>query len=145
MATPTPYDKDFHQWSLDQAKYLRTGAYNYLDTEHLIEEIESLSNSDQRAMESHFVVILLHLLKQKYQPEKKTRSWELSIKASRKKANRILSKNPSFKRFLGQWREEAYEDAIIAASVETGLEEKTFPKECPWTIDEILGQQNEHV
>lgn len=136
----TPYEKDFHQWSLDQAKFLRTGAYNYLDMENLIEEIESLSNSDQRAVESHFTVILLHLIKQKFQSEKRTRSWELSIKASRLKANRLMKKNPSFKRFLNQWRQEAYDDAIVAACAETGLDEKIFPKECPWSIEEILGE-----
>lgn len=136
----TPYEKDPHQWSLEQSKYLRTGAFNYLDMENLIEEIESLSNTDKRAVESHLTVILMHMLKQKFQPEKQTRSWELSIKASRKKANRILSKNPSFKRFLNEWREEAYEDALIAASAETGLEEKIFPKECPWKIEEILNE-----
>lgn len=132
------YEKDFHAWSLEQANYLRLGNIARLDMDHLIEEIETLSNSDKKSMVSYLCNYFLHMLKVKYQPQKYTRSWDTSIKLSLIKAKRILKKYPSFKPLLKEFMQEAYEDSRYEASRETGLELEIFPEECPWTLEEIL-------
>ena len=134
----TAYNKDYHAWSQEQAHLLRSHAFQKLDIEHLAEEIETLSNSDKRALESYLTILLVHLLKIEYQAQKRTRSWDLSIKHSKHKVNKILKANPSFRRLLPEFLKEAYFSARLEAAYETGLEEKTFPKKCPWQLEELL-------
>ena len=81
--TTTTYDADFYQWTQQQADLLRQGALSALDTENLAEEIESMGKSGQRAVESDLRDILLHLLKWRYQPERRGNSWRLSIRDGR--------------------------------------------------------------
>src|SRR5438128_2161639 len=80
------YDKDFYKWTRNQASYLKKKDFAHLDIENLVEEIESLGRSDKRALRSHLIILLLHLLKAKYQHEmqKNTHSWEASIKNARR-------------------------------------------------------------
>lgn len=36
------YDQDFYQWTIEQANLLKAGALSQLDSENLIEEVESM-------------------------------------------------------------------------------------------------------
>ena len=131
------YEKDFHEWSIEQANLLKNGDYDHLDFENLIEEIESLGKSDKRSLESCISLLLMHLLKIKYQPERHTRSWDITVGKTKTKILRLIKKNPSFKRFIPEIMHESYEDARKDASYETNLDIKKFPKKCPWTFEEI--------
>ena len=75
------YEIDFFNWTFHQAKLLKKRAFSELDIENLIEEIESLGRSDRRALRSQVVRLLMHMLKQSYQPEGQgnSRSWAGSI------------------------------------------------------------------
>jgi len=130
---------DYCEWVTSQVEFLRKGELMSLDIQHLIEEIESLGNSERRALESHLENILMHMLKVKYQPEKHTRSWDLSIKESRYRANRVLKHNPSLKRELMELSDSAYFSARLRAEQETGLDESDFPEIREWNLDQILG------
>lgn len=132
------YEKDFHAWSLEQANYLRLGNIDRLDMENLIEEIETLSAPDKRALKSFIKKLLSHLLKKKYQPNKYTSSWEHTIKNCRNEIDDILNENPSFKRFLPEYFSVSYKRAREEAAFETGLELNTFPEKCPWNIKDVL-------
>ena len=134
------YDKVFCEWSSSQAFLLRNKEIEQLDFENLIEEIESLGASDQRAFTSYLARILQHLLKVKYQPNKKTKSWDRSIKLYRSQSMRILKKNPSFKNMIPEFFSDAYQMGCLEAAKETGLDIETFPEECEWTIEEVLGE-----
>ena len=132
------YEKDFYKWTRAQASALKKHDIESLDFENLIEEIESLGKSDKRSLRSQFVVLLMHLLKTKYQPKKKTASWDESIRNAKLEIELILEDSPSLKRFLHGVIENAYNLAVRKASVETGLAENTFPDKCPWTKDELF-------
>ena len=136
----TLYETDFSAWAIDQADHLRRKEFNMLDFDHLVEEIETLGISDQRALKSHMANVLTHLLKKKYQPNKCTKSWIDSIDAARDEVRFLLKKNPSFNRLLPEFLPLSYKTARVKAFQETGLETDTFPKECPWTIEEVLGE-----
>lgn len=133
-----PYEKDFHLWTETQVNFLKKGEFENLDIDHLIEEIESLGRSERDKLERFLTLLLMHMLKVKYQPERHTKSWDLSIKNSRHQAKKVLKENPSLKPKLQQSLKDAYFSARLEAAIETGLEERAFPKECPWKIDEIL-------
>ncbi len=132
------YDKDFYNWTLQQTALLEERKFSNLDIANLIEEISCLGRSERDKLESFLTILLMHMLKVTYQPTRHTKSWDLSIKNSKHKAKKILKENPSLKSKLHSLLKEAYFSARLEAAIETGLEEQTFPKECPWKISEIL-------
>ncbi len=136
--SPVAYDTDFFKWTKSQAVFLKKGDFEKLDMDNLAEEIESLGRSDKRALRSHLSILLMHLLKKQYQPNKLTNSWENSIRNARLEIRYIIEDSPSLKRFLPEFVEDAYSQARWNAAEETGLPESKFPEECPWTLQEIL-------
>lgn len=132
------YNKDFFKWTQKQANFLQKGEFEKLDRDHLREEIESLGISLQRALESYLANLLMHKLKIKYQPGMHTNSWDNSIKNSTFQIEKLIRKNPSLKTYIPEIFQDAYYTARLDASSDTRLEEKTFPKKCPWELKEIL-------
>lgn len=138
--TETEYDIDFVKWTKTQVKLLRKGDLQHLDIENLIEEIEALGKRDRRALKSQTVILLIHLLKQKYQNEKQktSNSWQNSITNASIEIQYLLEDSPSLKNDLMKFFPQAYEDARQKAAIETGLKITLFPEQCPWDIKEIL-------
>jgi len=134
----TLYETDFYGWTQQQAALLKDGRLADLDVMNLMEEIENMGGSERRELESRLEVLFMHLLKWKYQPSHRGKSWTLTIKEQRRKIARRLEKNPSLKRELADMANEAYGDAILSAARETGLDETHFPEKTPWTLEEIL-------
>ena len=132
------YDKDGYLWANEQVDLLKRHKFAELDLENIIEEIESVGRSQKISVRSYLINILLHELKIKYQPAKHTKSWDRSIINSKTKIESILIDNPSLKRELSEILKTSYPVSIRKAVRETGLDEKIFPKKCPWTIEEIL-------
>lgn len=132
------YEKDFYQWTQIQASLLKKGEFEKVDLEHIIEEIETLGKSDKRALYGYCVVLLHHLLKNTFAPEKKgnSKSWDASIINSRNAIKRLLRDSPSLKKECEEILDEAYQEARQMAILETG--DQKFPKDCPWSIKEIL-------
>ena len=135
------YDEDIIAWSREQARQLRAGRFDLLDIEHLAEEIEDVGRSEQRELASRMAVLLAHLLKWQYQPERRGASWQVTISGQRERIRRRLEKTPSLQAVLSDpdWWADAWLDARIEAAQETGVEIQLFPAVCPWTVDRILG------
>lgn len=132
------YETDFYGWTLLQSSLLKERNMKKLDCENLIEEIESMGRSEKSKLRSYISNLLMHMLKVRYQPSYHTISWDLSIKNARLETKETLDENPSLKPKLKEIIKNAYKSAKIKAAEETGLDEKIFPEECPWTIEEIL-------
>src|SRR5205085_7862178 len=77
--THLAYENDFYKWTQNQIAFLQKKEFTKLDIDHLIEEIESLGNSEKNAIESHMIVLFVHLLKIKYQPAMRCKSWDNSV------------------------------------------------------------------
>lgn len=137
MSTTT-YDKDVIAWAQEQAELLRAGRFEALDIEHIAEEIEDVGKSEQRELESRMAVLIAHLLKWQYQPERRGSSWQRTIKDQRDSIQRRIKKTPSLTRSLKDedWWRDAWLDARILVEKETGLTD--FPAECSWTGNQIL-------
>jgi len=139
MPTRSPlYDSDFYAWSREQAELLRTGKLAEADIEHIAEEIDSMGRTEKRELISRLEVLLLHLLKWRYQPGKRGASWEASIRVQRYSVEEHLDDNPSLKPLLPQALASAYRKARQEAVAETGLPSGTFPEACPWTAEQVL-------
>jgi hypothetical protein len=140
MATTT-YERDFYRWTQEQAGLLRAGRLGEVDVEHLIEEIESMGRSEKRELLHRLTVLIAHLLKWRFQPALRSRSWSATIKEQRKMLAIHLEDNPSLKAQLEETARRAYEIAMLSVERETGLEEKSFPAECPFSLDQLLDHQ----
>jgi hypothetical protein len=134
----TLYDTDFYTWTTQIAQLLKERRFSELDLENLIEEIEDLGRSEYRALGSRLEVLLMHLLKAKYQPEMHTKSWDLTIQEQRLRIHRLLRDNLGLKSKLTQAWDDAWEPALIQAQKETGLDVAAFPQENPFTLDEAI-------
>lgn len=131
------YDKDFYGWIQEQAALLRSGRFNEIDIENLIEEVETMGRSEKRALESRIAVLLLHMLKWQYQPARRGKSWKCSIDVQRKNFQKILKENPGLKPLIADIVADAYEQATYDAFQETGIDIDDFPKACPWSYDQL--------
>jgi len=134
----TPYDADYARWCAEQGALLREGRAEAVDTANLAEEIETLGRSEQRELENRLNVLLVHLLKWRYQPERRSASWRGTIVEQRNRIARRLSESPSLQAYPASILPEEYESARLIAAGETGLNEAVFPVICPFVINEVL-------
>jgi hypothetical protein len=132
------YEADFHAWTREQAARLRDLRPNSIDWENIAEEIESLGRSEKREIESRMGVLLVHLLKWAYQPERRKLGWKATIGEQRRKLARALDESPSLTADPGTVLAEEYELARTRAADETDLPEDTFPATCAFTIEQVL-------
>ena len=136
--TTTRYETDIVAWANEQAQLVRAGQFELLDLEHIAEEIEDVGKSEQRELASRMTLLIAHLLKWQFQPERRGRSWQLTIRNQRKAIQLHLKQVPSLKSKLNdvEWMEIVWGDAVYQASIETGLD--NFPEACPWSVNDIL-------
>ena len=130
------YERDFYAWANQQAALLRAGALSAADIANIAEEIESMGRSEREQLTNRLGVLLAHLLKWQFQPARRRKSWRSTIREQRRRAARLLDRNPSLRPHLAAILAEAYGDAVLIAERETDLAEGTFPAECPWSFDQ---------
>ncbi|HHP7230424.1 MAG TPA: DUF29 domain-containing protein [Xenococcaceae cyanobacterium] len=136
--TDNLYERDYYLWLQHTAQLISEGKFNDVDTANLIEEIEDMGRSEKKAIKSNLIIVLLHLLKYKYQPEKRTNSWKASIREHRRRLRDDFRASPSLKQYMTEVFAESYQDSREQAADETGLLLDTFPTKSPFTISEVL-------
>jgi hypothetical protein len=131
------YERDFYSWALEQAELIREGRWTAVDRENVAEEIESLGREQFNKLESAIRILLIHMLKWDNQPERRSRSWALSIKEQRLQLANVLVDNPGLKPRLMEAVERAYQRGRLQAARETDVDEARFPARCPYAWEEI--------
>ena len=141
MTTTTDYESDFYLWTQQQAALMRQGEFNRidLDIEHIAEEIESMGRREKHSLHSYLFNVMMHLLKWRYQPDRRGASWQGSIFNGRDQIEMLLEENPSLQPQMDFLAQKAYPKARRLAATETGLPLATFPEQCPFTIEQITG------
>ena len=134
------YDTDLYQWTQAQAAAIRAKDVAALDLEHLAEEIESVGIADEHAITRQLQRLLLHLLKWRYQPTRRTPSWRRSVRQARDAIADRLERSPSLRDYPARRVPLAYRRARRDAADETGLPLATFPEACPWPLDRVLAE-----
>ena len=132
------YETDFYAWTQEQAKLLRNQQWSKLELPNLIEEIESLGKQQRAELRNRLKVLIGHLLKWEYQPERRSRSWLMTLRIQRRDTQELLEENPSLKPYLEEALQKVYESGRDLAVGETNLPLKTFPENCPYTLEEIF-------
>jgi hypothetical protein len=137
-------DDDFHAWLLDQARTLRrlAGQVPSLDCADIAEELEGMARSDEHAVQSLLEVLLTHLLKWRYQSNRRSRSWRVSIQNARSDIRDRLADSPSLRARLPTLVARAYAKARRSAGAEMEVEEREWDEKsspsCPWDVAKIL-------
>ncbi len=136
--TPDLYKVDFYAWTQEQATLLRAQKWGQIDLPNLVEEIESLGKQQQQELRNRLSVLIGHLLKWHYQPQRRSRSWLTTLRVQRIDISELLGDNPSLKAYLQEALQRGYVRAIELAAGETNLPSRTFPAECPYSLSQIL-------
>ena len=132
------YERDFCLWVEEQARLLKEGRLEQLDIANLVEEIEDLGIGEKKDVESNLVVVLKHLLKYRFQPRGRSRSWLSSIAEHRRRLRRDLATSPSLRPYAREHFEECYQDGRRQALIETGLAPDELPPAAPWSLEQAL-------
>ena len=100
-----------------------------------------MGKRERRALEGHIRNVTLHLLKWRYQPEKRGASWRQSIRNGRIEIHKLLRDSPSLGGQVPQMLNNEYSAARADVVDETGLGEQMFPEHCPFTAEQILNAE----
>ncbi len=132
------YDADFFEWTQRTAALLRQRRFDELDLEHAAEEIEDMGKRDLKEVNSRLQLVLVHLLKWKWQPRRRSVSWRSTLVTQRLEIEVDLEDSPSLRSRMAASLERTYQRAAKRAVVETGLPSSTFPRECPFALEQAL-------
>jgi hypothetical protein len=132
------YEHDFYAWTQHNVKLLREGKISEIDIKNITEEIESMGKSEKRELLSRLIVLIAHLLKWKFQSNRRSKSWTLTIRNQRIELSDLLEESPSLKKELEDKFTYAYERAVLIASEQTGIDENIFPKNPPFTLKDCF-------
>ena len=113
------YERDYYLWLNKMVQLLRDDQLSELDKLNLIEELEDMGRSEKRAIESNLTFLLIHLLKTKYQPEKRRKTWSRTIVEHRRRLLIFLEDSPSLKNYLQEVFSNSYQAARQDAATET--------------------------
>ena len=140
MQTTTLYDQDFYAWTQRQIELLQVQQWNQVDIENLIEELDSLGKQQRQELRNRLGVLLGHLLKWRYQPEGRSRSWTGTIREQRRRIKEHLTDNPSLNSYLSEAIKRGYQDGLDLMEKETPLNPKYLPQSCPFYEVEIFDE-----
>ncbi len=133
------YEEDETLWKETQARMIEEGRLDELDYNSLLTLLLEMTRSDKNSVIGLARIVILHLLKLKFQPEKRSRSWLASVDANRASLNTLLD-SKTLRNYLTASLSKIYTMAKRGAHIETGLPLSTFPDECPFTIEQILDE-----
>ncbi|MFN3471662.1 MAG: DUF29 domain-containing protein, partial [Aquificaceae bacterium] len=142
------YEKDFPLWVEENLKLLREKAYELVDWENLLEEIEDMGLRYLDSCVSHLAVVLENLYKWdnfkeliKTKRKKVSFSWIKNVENARDELELLFYKYPSLKARLPQEVSYAWKQARVGVrkwlrKLSYDPEEFDIPKECPYTYEE---------
>ena len=109
------YKQDFYGRVNEQAQLIKNGALAQLDVNNL--------------PETQLELLVMHSLKWRFQADRQSRSWLLTIKEQRLRVGRIIKRSPSIKHPMSQegFLDGVWRYAVVQAVKETGLDESMFP------------------
>lgn len=131
------YENNESEWRDQQISLLESGRVDELDYDSMLQLLLEMSASERRSVEGLARVVVLHLLKFKYQPERASKSWLHSI-ISNRATLKTLTDTKTLLNHLHSALPKIYTVSRRLAIVETELPSAAFPSECPFTISQIL-------
>ena len=131
------YETDETAWLEAMARISARGDGADLDYPHLAEYLSDMAKRDRREVDSRLIVLLAHLLKWQYQPDKRSRGWRLTIAEQRQELTGLLTSR-TLRNHAAVVLSSVYAYAVERAVIDTGLAASELPAACPYTLDEAL-------
>ncbi len=134
------YEEDFVLWVDETIKQLKNKDTVNLDWEHLIEEIEALGNEQRRKVRSYLKQLFIHLLLYAYwvtEKERCAKGWRDEIDNFRDELEDLLESKVLYNYYQQEF-DKMYKKTRLRAMQKTGLPSSTFPKDCPFTSEQVL-------
>jgi hypothetical protein len=142
VATAALYEVDETAWLEATAELVRSGRLTEVDLNTLAEYLTDMAKRDRREVLSRLVVLLSHLLKWEYQPDRRSGSWRGTILEQQRELRQLLESG-TLRNHASAVLADAYADARKQAAAETGLARAAFPEECGWDLDRALADWGE--
>lgn len=132
------YDEDVAAWAKEQVRLLRAGQWALLDVDHIAEEIEDMNVSHRHQLAHRMAILMAHMLKWKYQPNRRGRSWSNTMRTQREAIAKLFLKMPSLRKLLedAEWDDDVWKDALDIAGREANLLD--LPEIREWDFEQIL-------
>ena len=134
------YEQDETAWLEAMADLVAQRRHAELDHLHLSEYLADMAKRDRREVFSRLVILMIHLLKWKHQPENRSGSWRGTIREQRRELRQLLE-SETLRNHAQLVLLDAYAEARKQASDETELSLGTFPRKCTWELDELLSDE----
>jgi hypothetical protein len=134
------YMADETAWLDAMAELVRRRRLDQLDYDHLAEYLEDMAIRDRREISSRLRVLIVHVLKWTYQKNMRTPSWETTVLDQQAELEEPLAKGV-LRNHAEEVLADIYKKAVKYAARQTKLPAKSFPKECPWTLDQLLAAE----
>ena len=83
-------------------------------------------------------MLIGHLLKWQYQPQKRSRSWQVTIQLQRAEILDLLADNPSLKSYLDKALSKGFRLGLALVLSETPIKKNLLPNECPYNLEQLL-------
>ena len=131
------YEQDETAWLEAVSELIRLGRLDEVDYPNLAEYLADMARRDRREVSSRLAVLIAHLLKWRYQPERRSGSWRETIEVQRQELAELLESGV-LRNHAVEILAKAYAKGIRQAAAETELLESTFPTDCPESLDELL-------
>jgi Domain of unknown function DUF29 len=134
---PELYEQDETAWLEQMAELIRNRQIDQLDLTNLAEYLDDMARRDRREVQSRLTTLLAHILKWLYQPERRSGGWHATVLHQQFELADMASSGV-LRTHAEAVLDHSYANAIKQAAVETGLSQDTFPKQCPYSIEELL-------
>src|SRR4051794_40911685 len=141
VALPSLYHEDETAWLEAMARLAAERRFDEFDCEHLSEYLSDMARRDRREVYSRLVVLLAHLLKWEYQPERRSGSWRGTILTQRREL-RLLLESGTLRNYGIASLAAGYQEAREQAAAETELPVETFPVEWVQSVDELISRES---
>lgn len=128
------YDRDLDLWLETAIAQLKAGDFQNLDVENLIEELEGLSGSNKREVETRLKRLIEHILKRCYVNLPDCfRGWEVTIINQRDELKKLLRQSPSLKSHFLKMFDDSFDTALEL--VKTEYADPDFPNTWQFSRD----------
>jgi hypothetical protein len=131
------YDQDETAWLERMSQLIRQRRLTDLDLDNLAEYLSDTARRDRRDVKRRLGILMAHLLKWEFQPDRRSRNWRATIVTQRQELVELAGSGV-LRTHADAVLAESYANAVELAAAETGLATDTFPAECPYTVEQLL-------
>lgn len=123
------HNQDFNLWIEEIKKKIQNQDFVEMDWENLLDEIDDMGKSEKRSLESYLQRLIEHILKLKYwesERERNYRHWRAEVANFRNQINRLLKRNPSFKKYMEEIYPEIFAEVVQVRKLEFDIPNNIF-------------------